>query len=160
MPRNCVQHKRSVWSLTATSAIATYTTITIAPVLSQTAGIEPEQQSAPESAATTPGKDQYNLFNPTPDWLLRPFSTDRPGKTHSALTVDAGHFVFEGDLWNYTWDRWSKKNTKTRDYILMNTNLKFVGVRCVHSDLKQSRRQASNWYDRTGDRLWRCFCWR
>lgn len=51
----------------------------------------------------TVDKSQYNLFNPTPDDQLRPFSTDRPGKSHSSLTVDAGHIQEEGDIWNYTW---------------------------------------------------------
>ena len=55
---------------------------------------------------------------------MRPFSTDRPGKTHSSLTVDAGHFQLEGDFWNYTWDRRSKDNSKTRAYTLINPNLK------------------------------------
>ena len=69
-------------------------------------------------------KSQFNLLNPTPDGELRPFSTDRPGKTHSSLTVDAGHFQLEGDFWNYTWDRWSKDGTKTRAFTVMNPNLK------------------------------------
>lgn len=43
-------------------------------------------------------KRGYHLFNPVPKNEMRPFSIDRPDVTESALTVDAGHFQFEGDL--------------------------------------------------------------
>ena len=72
-------------------------------------------------------KSGYNLFNPTPDDQLRPFSTDRPGKTHSSLTVDAGHFQLESDFWNYTWDRFTRDRTTTRAYSVGNPFLK-LGV--------------------------------
>ena len=72
-------------------------------------------------------KSQFNLFNPTPVDALRPFSTDRPGKTHSSLTVDAGHFQVEGDIWNYTWDHWTTNNTTQRAYTVVNPNLK-IGI--------------------------------
>lgn len=51
--------------------------------------------------AQTPNKDQYSIFNPTPENLLRDMSTDRPDKTESAYTVDAGYFQLEMDLVNY-----------------------------------------------------------
>lgn len=50
-----------------------------------------------------PDKNGYHLFNPTPRDQLRPFLTDRPDKTESAYTVDAGHFAFETDLFAYTY---------------------------------------------------------
>jgi len=50
-------------------------------------------------------KSQFNLFNPTPTELLRDMSTDRPDKTESPYTVDAGHFQFEVDAVSYTYDR-------------------------------------------------------
>jgi hypothetical protein len=50
-------------------------------------------------------KRGYNLFNPTPDALLREFATDRPDKTESPFTVDAGHLQVELDFLNYTFDR-------------------------------------------------------
>lgn len=49
-------------------------------------------------SASEPDKWQYSLFNPTPRLLMRPMSTDRPDKTESLYTVDAGHFQFEADL--------------------------------------------------------------
>ena len=35
-------------------------------------------------------KSSYSLFNPTPDSALRDMATDRPDKTESPYTVDAG----------------------------------------------------------------------
>ena len=59
----------------------------------------------PASAAETASdKGAYHLFNPTPANLMRELSTDRPDKTESAYTVDAGHFQFESDLVAYTHD--------------------------------------------------------
>jgi Putative MetA-pathway of phenol degradation len=89
----------------------------------------PDDSSTVETEyhAAGPGKSQFNLFNPTPNDALRPFSTDRPGKTHSSLTVDAGHLQVEGDFWNYSWDHWTKDGTATRAYTVLNPNLK-VGI--------------------------------
>ena len=56
-------------------------------------------------AEAAPDKSVYNLFHPTPRPLLREMSTDRPDKTESPYTVDAGHFQFEMDLVTYTYDR-------------------------------------------------------
>jgi len=91
-----------------------------------------QQRQGATNAEGTPvrtsiDKGGYNLFNPTPDDQLRPFSTDRPGKTHSSLTVDAGHFQLESDFWNYTWDRFTRDRTTTRAYSVANPFLK-VGV--------------------------------
>ena len=49
-------------------------------------------------------KRGYNLLNPTPEALLREFATDRPDRTESPFTVDAGHLQVEIDLLNYTYD--------------------------------------------------------
>ena len=44
-----------------------------------------------------------HLFNPTPREAMRELSTDRPDKTESPYSLDAGHFSFETDL--ATWRR-------------------------------------------------------
>lgn len=46
---------------------------------------------------------RYSLFNPTPRSEMREFSIDRPDVTESPITVDPGHFQFEGDV-----VKWSK----------------------------------------------------
>jgi hypothetical protein len=56
-------------------------------------------------ADDVPDKSQYTLFNPTPRAFMREMSTDRPDKTESAYTVDAGHFQIESDLVVYEHDR-------------------------------------------------------
>lgn len=71
-------------------------------------------------------KSQYTLFNPTPQNLMRDMSTDRPDKTESPYTVDAGHFQFEADLVNFTRNRDTNDgaNSKTRAYDVMAINAK------------------------------------
>lgn len=104
------------------------------PAFCQNPNAPVEQQT--QQGATTPAgtnvqstvdKSRFTLFNPTPDVDMRPFCPDRPGKTHCAQTVDAGHLEVEGDLWNYTWDRYSTDQTTTRTYTVIDPNLK-VGL--------------------------------
>jgi len=83
--------------------------------------------AAKPPVAPAPATGDYTLFNPTPDDQMRPFCTDRPGKSHCAQTVDPGHIQIEGDIWNYTWDRWQPNGTTTRAYTLVNPNIK-VGL--------------------------------
>lgn len=50
-------------------------------------------------------KSQFDLFHPVPAEYLREMSTDRPDKTESPFTVDAGHFQIEMDIVNYSYER-------------------------------------------------------
>lgn len=77
-----------------------------------------------------PDKSQYTLFNPTPRELMREMSTDRPDKTESPYTVDAGHFQVEADILNYTYDRHNTdfSNTRVESLSIAPINLK-VGLR-------------------------------
>ena len=83
------------------------------PSPSPTPGLSPTAKAA--------AKLKYNLFNPTPDDLLRPFNTDRPSKTDSPITVDAGRFQLEADFANYTYDRYNALRTDTRVETLLVT---------------------------------------
>lgn len=56
------------------------------------------------AAEPTPDKSRYHLFDPTPPHLMREMSTDRPDKTESAYTLDAGHFQIESDFFTYSHD--------------------------------------------------------
>jgi len=49
-----------------------------------------------------PDKSGYTVFNPTPDDQLRSLCTDRPTKSTSPCTVDAGHWQVESDVYNDT----------------------------------------------------------
>lgn len=42
--------------------------------------------------------ENYSLFNPVPQALMREMETDRPDVTESPYTVDAGHFQYETDF--------------------------------------------------------------
>ncbi|ACB94743.1 conserved hypothetical protein [Beijerinckia indica subsp. indica ATCC 9039] len=63
-------------------------------------GVAMTETSHADDAHSEVDKSQYSLFNPTPDSALRPFVTDRPTKSNSPYTVDAGRFQYEMDLYN------------------------------------------------------------
>ncbi|NOS70182.1 MAG: transporter [Verrucomicrobia bacterium] len=71
-------------------------------------------------------KSTFHLFKPTPGELLREMSTDRPDKTESPFTVDAGHFQIEMDLINATHDHDTRGGTDTRtdNFSVATANLK------------------------------------
>jgi hypothetical protein len=50
-------------------------------------------------------KVSYNLFRPVPGVELRDMETDRPDVTESPITVDAGHFQYESDLFRLERER-------------------------------------------------------
>ena len=64
-------------------------------------------------AGESPDKSGYNLFRPTPDALMRDMETDRPDKTESAYTLDAGHYQIEMDILSYTYDRADHETVKS-----------------------------------------------
>src|SRR5262245_49939494 len=76
-----------------------------------------------------PDKSGYTLFRPTPPELMREMSTDRPDKTESSHTVDAGHFQVEMDLVSYTHDHDTHNggDVKTEIFSIAPFNLK-VGL--------------------------------
>jgi Putative MetA-pathway of phenol degradation len=81
-----------------------------------------DAESSAESAPV-PDKSQYTLFNPTPIDLRRPYNTDRPSKTDSPYTVDAGVFQIESDMLNWTLDY--EEGVRTRTWLVPgNTNFK------------------------------------
>jgi Putative MetA-pathway of phenol degradation len=83
------------------------------------------QDSAPQSTPA-PDKSQYTLFNPTPIDLRRAYNTDRPSKTDSPFTIDAGVFQIESDVANWTLDEPDTKHgdERIRTWIVGNTNFK------------------------------------
>jgi hypothetical protein len=84
---------------------------------------------AQAGAGEPPDKSGYNLFYPTPDRSLREMATDRPDKTESAYTVDAGHWQFELDFLSYAYDRSSEngEHLTVKDLAIAPINLK-IGV--------------------------------
>jgi len=60
--------------------------------------------SLPRAATAGDEKAAFSLFRPTPEALLRDMSTDRPDKTESPYTVDAGRIQVEMDIVSFTSD--------------------------------------------------------
>ncbi|HEX4054932.1 MAG TPA: transporter [Tepidisphaeraceae bacterium] len=57
-------------------------------------------------ASTQPSdKWHYTLLHPTPSDQLRDMDTDRPNKTNTPHTIDAGHLQIETGAFDYTYDR-------------------------------------------------------
>ena len=81
-------------------------------------------------------KSGYHLLNSTPRALMREMSTDRPDKTESPYTVDAGHFQIEMDVFNYTYDRRNpdRSDVRAESLAIAPVNLK-VGL-CNRVDLQ------------------------
>jgi Putative MetA-pathway of phenol degradation len=76
-------------------------------------------------SAVAADKSQFSLFNPTPIELRRAYNTDRPSKTDSPFTIDAGAFQIESDVANWTIN--VDNHIRTRTWIVGNTNFK-VGL--------------------------------
>ncbi|HEY7001666.1 MAG TPA: transporter [Candidatus Udaeobacter sp.] len=80
----------------------------------------------PPLPTPTPDKSHYTLLNPTPVDLRRPYNTDRPSKTDSPFTIDAGVFQIESDVWNWTLDEPETRHgdERVRTWIVGNSNFK------------------------------------
>jgi len=78
--------------------------------------------AAQETGSIQPDNNGRSLFDPVPDAGLRELTPDRPDKTESPYTLDAGHFQVEMDFANFTSDR-TDGNT-TRAWNLAPFNLK------------------------------------
>jgi hypothetical protein len=74
-------------------------------------------------------KSPFTLFNPTPIELRRAYNTDRPSKTDSPYTIDAGVFQIEADLANWALDEnnINVAEIRVRTWIIGQTNFK-VGL--------------------------------
>lgn len=72
-------------------------------------------QEISAGGTNAPDKSGYNLFSPTPDEYMRELSPDRPDKTESPYTVDAGHYQLEMDFVNFTYDKTDGTTTKAWD---------------------------------------------
>jgi hypothetical protein len=74
------------------------------------------------AADAPPDKDDYTIFDPTPDALLRRFNTDRPAKANSPYTADTGHFQIETDVAVYSYGK--AGGTQSQDWTVFDPKLK------------------------------------
>ena len=70
----------------------------------------PDKAAAP--APVPVDKSQFNVLNPTPAENLRGFTTDRPAKGYSPITVDAGHLQYETDALIYSHSNFGGLSTR------------------------------------------------
>jgi hypothetical protein len=87
------------------------------------------QGAAAPEAGPRPDKSLYSLWNPAPGPLLRDLASDRPDRTESPFTVDAGHFQLEMDVFTFSYDQHNSERNQVRQtaWSLMPVNLK-VGL--------------------------------
>ena len=76
----------------------------------------------PAARGAQEDKSMYNLFQPVPDARLRDFDTDRPDKTNSPHTLDAGHFQLEMDVLAVALDKQGPVHVENRTWA--NANLR------------------------------------
>jgi hypothetical protein len=82
---------------------------------------------------TAPNKDEYTLWNPTPDADMRSFNTDRPPKANSPYTVDAGHFQYETDIAVFSYG--DSGGVRTRQWTLLDPTLKLGLTNRIDAEL-------------------------
>lgn len=75
-------------------------------------------------SAAAQDKEQYWLFRPTPENLLRDLSTDRPDNSESPFTIDAGHLQLETNIFGYSRSRPDVDGVTTRSYDYGRTNFR------------------------------------
>ena len=80
---------------------------------------------SPEPFAVSEADDKavYNPWNPTPRGQMREMSTDRPDKTESPYSVDAGRFQIELDFLSYAVDEDANLRTESLDVSPVNLKL-------------------------------------
>ncbi len=83
--------------------------------------------ACPVLADDASDKSGYTLLNPTPKDQMRSFSTDRPTKSDTPYTVDAGHYQYEADFLNWTYDHNNTSGTTTSNDLVADPTLK-VGL--------------------------------
>jgi hypothetical protein len=108
------------------------------------------------SRAGTPGdKSGYHLFRPVPVEQMRELSTDRPDKTESPYTVDAGHVQVEMDLAAFTYDRHNsdRADTRVESWSFGTVNLKFGLLNNVDLQVVLEPWSVSRTVERPGGRM-------
>ena len=91
------------------------------------------QMASGPGAASAPDKSHYTLFKPTPADRTRSFCTDRPTKANAPCTVDAGHFQYEADMFNWAYAHSGGVTTNT--YLFTNPTFKWGLTNSVDFEL-------------------------
>ena len=89
--------------------------------------------AASSPADLTAAKSEYWLLRPTPDYLMRPFSTNRPSVTEGPVTVDAGHGQVELSFVEYTYDY--SHSQRSDDFSVLPVNFRIGLLSSLELDL-------------------------
>jgi len=97
-------------------------------------GVSESSVASTPKQAVSNDKSHYTIFDPVPGDLMRELTPDRPDKTESPYTVDAGHFQLEMDFANLTVDdlngvrtrAWNVAPFNVKIGLLNNVDLQFV----------------------------------
>lgn len=76
----------------------------------------------PKFVLAQTSQKSYSIFSPVPKEKLREMETDRPDVTESAITVDAGHFQYESDL--FAFERERSESSLQKTIVVNRANLK------------------------------------
>ena len=115
--------------------------------------------TAQETNSVPPDQGGCNPFNPVPDGSLRELSPDRPDKTESPYTLDAGHFMLEMDFANYTYDKsdgttmraWNIAPFNLKAGLFNNIDIQFVFDNYLHVRTDDRRAGTSTTQSGIGD---------
>lgn len=91
-----------------------------------------ETVAAEDAEKPLPDKSGFTILNPTPSNLMRELTPDRPDKTESPYTVDAGHYQLEMSFVEFTKNQSAGLRTET--WNIAPANFK-VGL-CNKADLQ------------------------
>ena len=139
-------------------AVATTVVLPLGQARAQSSAVEGQSIAAP-TAGQAENKNVYNLFHPTPPDLMRELSTDRPDKTESPYTVDAGHFQWEMDFAVFTLERvdgaqsqtWNIAPVNIKVGLTNNTDLQLFFDSYIHERIEDHRARAGETTDGVGD---------
>ena len=139
-------------------AVATTVVLPVGQARAQSSAVEGQSIAAP-TAGEAKDKNVYNLFHPTPPDLMREFSTDRPDKTESPYTVDAGHFQWEMDFAVFTLERvdgaqsqtWNIAPVNIKVGLTNNMDLQLFFDSYIHERIEGHRARVAETTDGVGD---------
>jgi hypothetical protein len=97
-------------------------------------GVSESSLASASEQVVSKDKSHYTIFDPVPGELLRELTPERPDKTESPYTVDAGHVQLEMDFANLTLDdsnavrthAWNVALFNIKIGLLNNVDLQFV----------------------------------
>jgi hypothetical protein len=109
--------------------------------------------------ATSKDKGRYSLFHPTPPERMRELLPDRPDKTESPYTVDAGHFQLEMDFAKFVQDRsdrvhlrsWNLAPCNLKLGLLNNVDLQLVFDSSIHHRIEDRAARSTTTRSGLGD---------